>query len=83
MSNSNPIEPNPIENFLYPHHAYEGDFTPESLVFNANLQEFAQRVVYLCGLETNGKITPEEAYQEIRQRWQQLKASQKELLNGQ
>ena len=83
MSNQNPNEPDPMENFLHPHYPYEGELTPESLVFNANLQEFAQRIIYLCSLETNGKITPEEAYQEIRQLWKQLKASHGELLNGQ
>lgn len=79
MSNKHPTEPDPIEKILYPHHSYEGTFTPENLVFNANLQEFAQRIIYLCGLETNGKITPEEAYQEIRQLWKQLRISQQEL----
>lgn len=83
MSEQNPAEPNPMENFLYPLFPYEGEFTPENLVFNANLQEFAQRIIYLCGLETNGKITPEEAYQKIRQLWKQLKASQGEIINGQ
>ena len=83
MSNQNPNEPDPIESFLHPHYPYEGELTPESLVFNANLQEFAQRIIYLCSLETNGKITPEKAYQEIRQLWKQLKASHGELLNGQ
>ena len=47
--------------FLYPIGKYYGQFTPENLVFDANLQEFAQRVAYLCGLETNGKITTREA----------------------
>lgn len=65
--------------FLYPRSRYYGDFKPENLVFNANLQEFAQRVNYLCSLETGGKISPEEAYQEIKDMWKQLKRSKKQL----
>lgn len=65
--------------FLYPRSRYHGDFKPENLVFNANLQEFAQRVNYLCSLETGGKISPEEAYQEIKDMWKQLKRSKKQL----
>jgi sigma54-dependent transcription regulator len=68
------------DRFLYPIGKYYGKFTPEKLAFNANLQEFAQRVVYLCGLETNGKITTKEAYQEIKKLWQQLEESKQELL---
>ncbi len=45
------------EKFLDPTAKYYGKFTPENLAFNANLQEFAQRVSYLCGLESNGKIS--------------------------
>jgi len=65
--------------FLYPRSRYYGEFKPENLVFNANLQEFAQRVNYLCSLETGGKISPEEAYQEIKDMWKQLKRSKKQL----
>jgi hypothetical protein len=69
-------------NFLYPHSRYRGEVKPENLVFNANLQEFSQRVSYICGLETGGKITPEESYQEIRSLWKQLKKSKKQLAIG-
>ncbi|MBO1348661.1 MAG: hypothetical protein EBE86_015325 [Hormoscilla sp. GUM202] len=68
--------------FLYPRSRYYGEFKPENLIFNANLQEFAQRVNYLCNLETGGKISPEEAYQEIKQLWKQLKRSKKQLEIG-
>jgi hypothetical protein len=43
------------------------------------LQEFAQRIEYLCNLETNGKISPTEAYGEIRRLYKQLKQSKKAL----
>lgn len=69
------------DNFLYPTAHYRGEFTPEHLAFNANLQEFAQRVSLLCGLETSGKIPPGEAYQQIKTLWQQLKASKQNLLD--
>jgi hypothetical protein len=69
------------EDFLYPRSKYRGKFTPENLVFNANLQEFAQRVNYICALETNGKISSEQAYEEIRNLWHRLKESKQELLN--
>ncbi len=67
------------DNFLYPRSTYRGEFTPGNLVFNANLQEFSQRVEYLCALETNGKISPEAAYREIKKLYKQLKQSKKEL----
>ncbi len=68
------------EEFFYPTAHYRGEFTPENLAFNANLQEFAQRVSLLCGLETSGKIPPGEAYKQIKALWNDLKASKKNLL---
>jgi isopropylmalate/homocitrate/citramalate synthase len=65
--------------FLNPRSRYYGQVKPENLVFNANLQEFANRVTIICGLETNGKMTPEESYKEIKSLWKQLKCSKKEL----
>jgi hypothetical protein len=69
--------------FLYPRSRYYGKVKPENLVFNANLQEFAQRVNYICNLETAGKLPPEEAYTQIKNLWKQLKRSKKELAIGQ
>ena len=71
------------ENFLYPIGRYRGEFTPEQLTFNSNLQEFAQRVSLICGLETGGKISSAEAYLQIRKLWKDLKASKKALLDQQ
>lgn len=65
--------------FLYPRSRYYGKFTPENLAFDANLQEFAQKVNYICGLETGGKISPDQAYEDIKGLWKQLKKSKKEL----
>ena len=69
-------------NFLYPHSSYHGDVKPENLVFNTNLQEFAHKASYICNLETNGKLSPEEAYKEIKTLWKDLKNSKKQLHLG-
>lgn len=61
--------------FLSPRSRYYGHFSPKNLAFNANLQEFAGRINTICGLETGGKITPAEAYEDIRKLWQQLAES--------
>lgn len=67
------------ENFLYPRGRYYGQVKPENLVFNANLQEFAQKISYICNLETSGKIPPEQAYEQIKDLWKNLKRSKQEL----
>ncbi|BAY12192.1 DUF7219 family protein [Calothrix sp. NIES-2098] len=72
-----------LDRFLYPQYRYYGSFKPESLAFNANLQEFAQKVGYISVLETAGKLSPEEAYRQIKELWKQLKQSKKELGIGQ
>ena len=69
--------------FIHPQGRYYGAFHPEDLVFNANLQEFSQRVSLICGLQTNGKISSEESYRQIHTLWKQLKRSKKELHIGQ
>ncbi len=65
--------------FLFPRNNYRGKVKPENLVFNSNLQEFAQKISYICNLETGGKLPPEEAYKQIKSLWKQLKRSKKEL----
>lgn len=72
------------DNFIYPKGSYHGEISPNNpnnLVFNANLQEFAQKVSYICALETNGKISTEEAYNRIKKLWHLLKTSKRELLD--
>ncbi|NET10449.1 MAG: hypothetical protein F6K09_05300 [Merismopedia sp. SIO2A8] len=68
------------EQFLHAQSRYRGEFTPGRLAFNANLQEFAQRVSIICNLETNGKVEPEEAYGQIKALWKQLRRSKHEFL---
>lgn len=65
--------------FLYPQSRYYGSFSPEFLAFNSNLQEFAQKVSYISALETGGKLSPEEAYDQIKCLWKQLKQSKKSM----
>jgi hypothetical protein len=70
------------DDFLYPRGRYYGQVKPENLVFNANLQEFAQRVSFICNLETGGKVPPEEAYDQIKALWKELKRAKKQLHIG-
>ena len=69
-------------NFLYPRSKFWGEFTPQNLAFNANLQEFAQRISVICNLETGGKLSADEAYQEIKALWKELKQSKKNLIDA-
>lgn len=66
-------------NFLYSRYRYSGEFTPQNLVFNANLQEFSQRVGYICNLQTRGKLSPQESYNQIEKLWEQVKQSYEAL----
>ncbi len=68
--------------FLCPRARYYEPVKPENLVFNANLQEFAQRVSFISNLETGGKLSPEESYEQIKALWKQLKKSKKQLRIG-
>lgn len=79
MSDSNSAQSQSQADFLDPRSKYYGTFSPEKLAFNANLQEFTQKVGYICALETGGKLTSEEAYRRIKQEWKQLKKSKKGL----
>ncbi|NMF63944.1 DUF7219 family protein [Brasilonema octagenarum] len=65
--------------FLYQRRSYHGNFTPEALVFNANLQEFATRVGYISNLQTLGKLSPQDANQQITELWERLQQSYSEL----
>lgn len=67
------------EKLLYPRARYYGQIKPENLVFNANLQEFSQKVGYITSLETSGKLAPHEAFDKINELWKQLKRSKEEL----
>ncbi|WP_396020677.1 hypothetical protein [Aulosira sp. FACHB-615] len=76
-----PSEPEK-DKFISPRSRYYGQVKPENLIFNANLQEFAQKVGIITSLETNGKLTSQEAYKKIKCLWKQLKRSKKQLFNN-
>ncbi|MDA0716897.1 MAG: hypothetical protein O2839_01595 [Cyanobacteria bacterium] len=66
---------------MEPHSAYHGsDWTPERLMFHQNLESFAERVGLVVGLQSNGKVSQEQAYAEIRRIWKELKDSKSNLL---
>lgn len=67
-----------LPNSDHPHQAN----TPEEIMFDNNLQEFTVKIEHICGLESNGKISQEEAYRRIRDLWKQLKRSKKNLSIG-
>ncbi|WP_396135904.1 hypothetical protein [Chamaesiphon sp. VAR_69_metabat_338] len=67
------------QDFLSPRHSFYGQVNPENLVFNANLQEFADRVNYISCLATAGKLSAVEAHAQIYQLWQNLDRSKREL----
>jgi hypothetical protein len=65
------------------HGSYRGDdWSPQRLVFNHNLETFAERVGLIVGLQSNGKLSQEQAYAQIRQLWKSLRASKDSLLEG-
>jgi hypothetical protein len=70
---------NKLSEFMNPLHRYYGEFTPENMVFDANLQEFAHRVSIISSLEKGGKISPIESFDRIESLWKELKTSKKEL----
>ncbi|KGF72259.1 hypothetical protein DO97_10920 [Neosynechococcus sphagnicola sy1] len=67
------------DDFLNPRSRYYGEFSPQNLVFNANLQEFANKVGLICALETGGKVSSQEAFEQIKALWKNLKSSRKGL----
>jgi hypothetical protein len=66
--------------FLFPKSRYYGKFSPENLLFNANLQEFSHRVSIICALETGGKISTQEAFLQVAELWHQLEESKQNLI---
>ena len=70
------------DKFLYPQCHYRGEFGLNELTFNANLQEFAQRIGYISCLHTAGKLSSSEAYLQIKQLWEKLEYSRKAMEIG-
>ena len=67
----------PLEAFSH----YRGnDWSPERVAFHQNLEQFADRVGLIVGLQGNGKISQEAAYDEIKKLWNSLRGSRSMLL---
>ena len=66
-----------LQRFLHPPTHFSGPCTPERLLFHANLQEFAQRVGYISSLHTGGKLSSDEAFQQVNQLWDELRCCKK------
>ena len=65
------------------HGSYRGDdWSPERLAFHQNLETFAERVGLIVALQSNGKLSQEQAYARIRRMWKDLRSSKDELLDG-
>jgi len=69
-----------MNDFLNPKSKYRGEFSPESIIFDYNLQEFSNQVSLIVGLENNGKLSQIEAYRKIKLLWKSLKRSKKNLI---
>ncbi len=74
-----PLDPGAKGRFLFPRKSYFGEPEMENIVFDANLQEFAQRIGYICSLENGGKISPSEAYDHIKELYKRLRDSKRNL----
>lgn len=61
---------------------YRGLVKPENLIFNANLQEFAQKVDFIAGLVMNSKLSPVDGFTQIEFLWEQLALSKEQLKIG-
>ena len=57
------------------------DWTPQRAAFHQNLEQFADLIGLVVGLQANGKISQEEAYVQIKSLWKTLKISKNDLLS--
>jgi hypothetical protein len=80
-SPSEALSPNGIHSPMESFSHYRGaDWTPERLAFHQNLETFADRVGLIVGLQANGKISQDAAYDEIKALWSSLRSSHSSLL---
>ncbi|MDJ0571171.1 MAG: hypothetical protein QNJ53_19265 [Pleurocapsa sp. MO_192.B19] len=52
----------------------------EQSMIEAHLQGFGEQVVSLCDRESDCQLSAQDAYQEIRQLWLELKQTQPEII---
>lgn len=61
--------------------SYRGpDWSPQTLAFHQNLEQFADRIGLIVALQAGGKLGQDDAYAQIRNLWKQLDASRAHLL---
>ncbi len=78
---ASPLSTQGVRSPMEAHGGYRGaDWSPERLMFHQNLETFAERVGLIVGLQANGKLSQDQAYDEIKLIWKQLKNSRDELL---
>jgi predicted transcriptional regulator YdeE len=53
---------------------------PAESRISPNLEQFADRIGLIVGLQANGKVSQEEAYEQIKELWKTLKISRNDLL---
>ena len=56
------------------------DWSPQRAAFHQNLEQFADRIGLIVGLQANGKVSQENAYEQIKDMWKHLKESRNGLL---
>lgn len=54
----------------------------EETVLEEVYRLFSTEISYIVGLEANGKMTSDEAYQKIKAAWKKLKSTKKALKNN-
>ncbi len=52
---------------------------PKDHAMEGSLQSFANGIGIICALEAGGKITPQEAYKQVKVLWKELKKTKKSL----
>ncbi len=72
---------NDRSSFLFPRSRYHGSVRPKHLLLNANLQEFSQRISTISALQTNGKLSAAESFEQIQRLWQQLEQNHNQLID--
>ena len=66
---------------LEAHGSYRGsDWSPTRLAFHHNLETFAERVGLIVSLQANGKLSQEQAFDQIKSMWKDLRSSKESLL---
>ena len=71
------------QDFLYPISPYHGSVTDDTVIFNAKLQEFAQKIGFIANLHTGGKLASEKAYCQVESLWRELELTKGIMINDQ